>query len=175
MLNAPSGTRVRKSKVILVPKGTQSSPLLGIFPPTKYFQALTKAVISIMALALASAAQLKPDIRLAQAVSDFEADLSTEQKAVFRKDRSTVLTSLPKMQDVMRLTAEFDRTCAKGGRCFGPRLVNMAQAVQQFTALGDIIVGGSQNIVACGIWTVFRMSLLVSIGVRVRETRLPKI
>lgn len=76
------------------------------------------------------------------------------------------------MQDVMRLTAEF-----KGGRCFEPRLVNMAQAVQQFTALGDIIVGGSQNLVACGIWTAFRMSLLVhsDIGVRVMETPLPKI
>lgn len=51
----------------------------------------------------------------------------------------------------------------------------MAQAVQQFTALGDIIVGGSQNLVACGIWTVFRTSLLVSIGIRVMETPLPKI
>lgn len=127
-----------------------------------------------MALALASAAQLKSDIQLAQVVSGFEADLSTKQKPIFREDKSSVLTSLPKMQDVMRLTAEFDRASAKGGRCFGPRLVNMAQAVQQFTALGDIIVGGSQNLVACGIWTVFRMSMLVSIRVRVMETRWPK-
>ncbi|KAF4772197.1 hypothetical protein N7455_009112 [Penicillium solitum] len=72
-----------------------------------------------MALALASAAQLKPDIRLAHAGSDFEADLSTEQKAVFREDKSSVLTSLPKRQDAMRLTAEFDRSCAKWGAALG--------------------------------------------------------
>jgi hypothetical protein len=37
-----------------------------------------------MSGALANASRLKPEIRLAQAVSQFEADLSSEQKATFR-------------------------------------------------------------------------------------------
>jgi ankyrin repeat domain-containing protein 50 len=65
----------------------------------------------------------------------------------------------------MRLTAEVDRCASKmgsGGRCFGPRLTNVLQAVQQFAALGDIIVGGSQNMIACGVWSLIRLTLLVS-------------
>lgn len=64
----------------------------------------------------------------------------------------------------MRLTAEIDRHTGKivGGRCFGPRFTNVLQAVQQFAALGDIVVGGSQNIIACGVWSLVRTTLLVS-------------
>ncbi|KAH8881558.1 hypothetical protein GQ53DRAFT_667454, partial [Thozetella sp. PMI_491] len=57
----------------------------------------------------------------------------------------------------MRLTAEIDRRAAGQaslGRCFGPRLSNILQAVQQFAALGDIVVGGSQNLIACGVWSL---------------------
>jgi ankyrin repeat domain-containing protein 50 len=37
-----------------------------------------------MSSVLANASRLKPEIRLAQAVSQFEADLSNEQKTSFR-------------------------------------------------------------------------------------------
>ncbi|RYP15273.1 hypothetical protein DL767_010342 [Monosporascus sp. MG133] len=115
-----------------------------------------------MSSALVNAAPLKAEIRLAQAVSQFEADLSTEQKAAFRSYRSKSCKSPPDIHDVMRLTAEIDRHTSEkfsAGRCFGPRLTNVLQAVQQFAALGDIIVGGAQNIIASGVWT-----LLVSIS-----------
>lgn len=121
-----------------------------------------------MSAALATASRLKPEIRLAQAVSQFEADLSREQKARFCTYRSQSLDSPPDTSDVMRLTAEIDRhtygKVVSGRRCFGPRLTNFLQAVQQFAALGDITVGGSQNIVACGIWSLVRMSLPVSVS-----------
>jgi len=120
-----------------------------------------------MSTALASAGQLKPEIRLADAISQFEADLSTEQKATFRAFRTQLLDSPPDTSDVMRLTAEIDRhtsgNVVGGRRCLGPRLMSFLEAVQRFAALGDIIVGGSQNIIACGIWSLVRMSLLVSI------------
>ena len=122
--------------------------------------------LSIMSGPLAKAAQLKPEIRLAQAVSQFEADLSTEQKATFNSYKHQSCDSPPDISDVMRLTAEIDRRAAGkagGGRCFGPRLTNVLQAVQQFAALGDIIIGGSQNIVACGVWSLVRMTFLVSL------------
>ena len=114
---------------------------------------------------LAKAARLKAEIRLAQAVSQFEADLSTEQKAIFKSYKHQSLDSPPDTSDVMRLTAEIDRRTAgklDGGRCFGPRLTNVLQAVQQYAALGDIIIGGSQNIVACSVWSLVRMTFLVS-------------
>lgn len=120
------------------------------------------AVSTAMALALARASRLKPEIRLAQAVSEFEASLTDEEKAAFRTYRSQTRDSPPNVNDVMRLTAEVDRRASrKTSRCFGPRLTNLLQAVQQFAALGDIVVGGSQNLIACGVWSLVRMTLLV--------------
>ena len=86
-----------------------------------------------MSSALANASRLKPEIRLAQAIQQFEADLSSEQKASFRTSRSQSCNSSPDPSDVMRLTAEIDRRASGkvgGGRCFGSRLTNFLQAVQ---------------------------------------------
>jgi hypothetical protein len=118
-----------------------------------------------MSSIVANASQLKPEIRLAQAVSQFEADLSNKQKTAFRALKSQSLNSPPDPSHVMQLTAEIDRQISRkvNGRCFGPRFTNFLQGVQQFAALGDVIVGGSQNIIACGIWSLVRMSLLVSV------------
>ncbi|KAM7221080.1 hypothetical protein V8F06_003465 [Rhypophila decipiens] len=116
-----------------------------------------------MSTALSRAAPLKAEIRLAQAVSQFEAELSSDQKAAFRSQRIRACQTPPTAQDVMSLTAKIDRETINkggGGRCFGPRFTNVLQAVQQFAALGDVIIGGSQNIIACGVWTLVRMSLL---------------
>ncbi|KAG4255781.1 hypothetical protein FPRO03_04729 [Fusarium proliferatum] len=121
----------------------------------------------VMALAIREASGLKADIRLAQAVSEFEAELTTEQKVAFRASRTAATSTAPTMSDVMRLTAEMDlKATSKHGRirCFGPRLTNMLQAIQQFAALGDIVVGGSQNLIACGVWSVARMTVHVITG-----------
>jgi hypothetical protein len=118
-----------------------------------------------MSKILMNASRLKPEIRLAQAVSQFEADLSNEQKSTLLTFKSQSLSSTPSPSDVMRLTAEIDRRIIHnkiGGRCYGPRFINFLQAAQQFAALGDVVVGGSQNIIACGVWSLVRMSLLVS-------------
>ncbi|OCK77585.1 hypothetical protein K432DRAFT_436450 [Lepidopterella palustris CBS 459.81] len=120
-----------------------------------------------MSVVLANASRLKSEIRLAQAVSQFEADLSSEEKATFHTYRSQSLYSPPDSSDVMRFTAEIDRrACGKvGDRCFGPRFTNILQAAQQFAALGDIVVGGPQNIIACGVWSLVRISLLSIVNI----------
>src|SRR6266480_1950279 len=56
-----------------------------------------------------TASVLKPEIRFAQAVSQFEADLSSKQKAVFHTQKSQFEKSPPDESDVMRLTAEINR------------------------------------------------------------------
>lgn len=118
-----------------------------------------------MSSALTQAGSLKAEIRLAQAVSEFEADLSTEEKSAFHSYRSQSCKSPPQIHDVMQLTAEITRPGKLGGgRCFGPRLTNVLESVQKFAALGDVIIGGSQNIVACGVWSIARMTLLVRLS-----------
>ena len=102
---------------------------------------------------LAKASLLKPEIRLAQAVSEFEADLSDKQKSAYRTLKSQSLSTPPSPSDVMRLTAEVDRHTSKkfSSACFRPRFTNFLHRVQQFAALRDIIVRGSQNMLACGV------------------------
>ena len=114
--------------------------------------------------ALAKAAPLRADIRLAQAISSFKAELSPEQKITLEAYQTGPREPSPDIHDVMRCTAEIDRHASGnlgGRRCFGPRLTNLLQSVQQFAAIGDVIVGSSQNILACGVWSLVRMTLLV--------------
>jgi hypothetical protein len=117
-----------------------------------------------MSSVLAKVSHLKPELRLGLAVSEFEAGLSDEQKSMFRMLRSQSLSTTPSPCDVMQLTAEVDRRTSKkfSSACFGPRFTNFLHGVQQFAALGDVVVGSSQNLVACGLWSLVRMSLLVS-------------
>ncbi|KAH7153533.1 hypothetical protein EDB81DRAFT_791537 [Dactylonectria macrodidyma] len=120
-----------------------------------------------MSSVLARFAPLKPEIRLAQAVAEFKADLSDNQKADFQSNERQSSQFPPNIHDVMRLTAEIDRHVAAkvgGGRCFGTRLVNILEAVQRFAALGDIMIGGSQNLIACGVWSLVRTTLLMLVS-----------
>lgn len=114
-----------------------------------------------MAVALRRAAPLKPEIRLAQALSEYEAILTDSQKTTFRTWRSA---SPPSVSDVMKLTAEIDTSNSnrKSRRCFGPRLTNVLEAVQQFTTVVDIIVGGSQSLIASAIWGTLKMTLQIT-------------
>ncbi|KIX99306.1 uncharacterized protein Z520_04882 [Fonsecaea multimorphosa CBS 102226] len=115
-----------------------------------------------MALALRSAAPLKPEIRLAQALSEFEAMLDDDDKKTFRTWRGG---SPPAVSDVMKLTAEIDRNNSRrmSRRCFGPRLTSILGAVQQFSSALDVIVGGTQSPIATSIWGVLRMTLQITV------------
>ncbi|KAF4975580.1 hypothetical protein FZEAL_7652 [Fusarium zealandicum] len=93
-----------------------------------------------MSLALSNSARLRPDIRLAQAVSEFEASLTTQQKASFRIERSLALDRPPEQRDVMQFTAAVDRcvSASQNGprvRCVGPRLTNVLETIQRYVGL----------------------------------------
>lgn len=107
-----------------------------------------------MSTALTKAARLKADIRLAQAVSEFRKDLSSEQKTTFCIYQEQSQRCPPGLREVMQLTAAIDRRQISSRRCLGPRFTNFLQGVQQFAALGDVVVGGSQNLIAVeyGLW-----------------------
>ncbi|KAI6088401.1 hypothetical protein F4821DRAFT_233642 [Hypoxylon rubiginosum] len=119
-----------------------------------------------MALVLAHVAPLKPEVHLGQAIKEFEAALSKEQQAAFEAGKIHASSLPPNIQDVMHLTAEVDRQArAKNGggrRCFGPRLIKILESVQQFVSVGDIIIGGSQNLIASGVRSVIRLALLTA-------------
>ncbi|RYN73204.1 hypothetical protein AA0117_g7987 [Alternaria alternata] len=115
-----------------------------------------------MSRALVKAPKLSPHDRLDQAVSEFQASLSDAQKSQYDKGKSA-----PTPSDVMKLSEEVDVHLSQkfGGRCFGPRFTNFLHGVQQFAALGDILIGGSQNLIACGVWSLVRLTLLSFVSV----------
>ncbi|MCJ1463915.1 hypothetical protein MMC07_002524 [Pseudocyphellaria aurata] len=112
-----------------------------------------------MALAFARAEPLKADIKLAQALSEFEAVLPDDQKTKLRTFRGQLP---PGPADVMRFTAEIDRDNCRNRRsrhCVGPRLTNVLHAVQQFSTVVDPIVGSSGSQIAGAIWGTVKISL----------------
>lgn len=123
-----------------------------------------------MSDALTKAARLKPDIRLAQAVSEFQTDLTNDQKTQYLAHQTNARRFPLDIKDVMQVTALIDRRNDGGNRCLGPRFTNFLQGVQQFAALGDVVVGGSQNIIACGVWSLVRLSLFVSLKASLVES-----
>ncbi|OQU98575.1 NACHT domain-containing protein isoform 2 [Cladophialophora immunda] len=116
-----------------------------------------------MALALRTAAPLRPEIRLAQALSEFEAILSDDDKKSFRTWRAE---RPPAVSDVMKVTAEIDKNNGRrtSRRCFGPRLTSILGAVQQFSTVVDVIIGGTQSPIATSIWGVLRMTLQITVN-----------
>ncbi|CAO2657309.1 Nn.00g034350.m01.CDS01 [Neocucurbitaria sp. VM-36] len=115
-----------------------------------------------MSLVVTHAPQLKPELRLAQAISEFEEELSGVQKDGYHVLRSRYLASAPDVKDVMALTALIDQALSgnTGGRCFGPRYTKFLESVQQFAAVEDNILGLSQNLIARSVWSLVYMSLL---------------
>lgn len=109
---------------------------------------------------IANVAKLKPEIRLAQALSAFKAVLRADRRAKFDVSIATFKDHPPDAKDVNRLSAEINRDIQQTTRrCYGPRFVHVLQAVQQYASMGDIFVGGSQNLVASGVWATVRLTV----------------
>ncbi|TQB68941.1 hypothetical protein MPDQ_002602 [Monascus purpureus] len=98
-----------------------------------------------MSRALANASRLESEIPLA----------SAEQKARFRSGRSRVCGS--PLNEMLLSDLLLRLTIVRLGRpvwpvVFGPRMVNLLEATQNYTA-----VGGLQNLIACGVWSLVCM------------------
>ncbi len=86
------------------------------------------------------------------------------RKAVLRILKSRLQSSPPDQSD-MRLRTRSKKHLAmlQGDLVFGSRLTNFLYAVQQFAVLRDVIFGVSQHLIACSVWMLVWMSLLVGI------------
>ena len=111
-----------------------------------------------MATSLTRIGKLTPEVQLAQAVSEFEAILTLDEKTVLRNLKSK---HHPDTIDIVRLTAEIDRSSQLSRKCVGTRFANVLRAIQAFTSIGDMVVGGSQNMMASGLWASVRFTLQV--------------
>ncbi|KAK1958845.1 hypothetical protein LY78DRAFT_663177 [Colletotrichum sublineola] len=119
-----------------------------------------------VASALIATETLKPEVRLAQAISEFSASLRDDKDAHIRfKNLQT--RSPPDATEILRLTEELNRDGARQHRSWSPlatRLVAVLERICQFAPIGDVLVGGAQNLLAAGIWAAIRLALELSLG-----------
>lgn len=112
-----------------------------------------------MAQLMKAAGPLKVEIRLQQALDGFTKDLSGDQKTEFLDEQEAYRKSLPDSNDVITFMGQLNAKASRSN--FGPRAQSILQVTQQFAAIGDVLIGGSQNLIACGVWTVVRFTLQV--------------
>ncbi|KAH8904984.1 hypothetical protein BR93DRAFT_759718 [Coniochaeta sp. PMI_546] len=112
-----------------------------------------------MSNALFQAAKLKPEIRLAQALSEFCGSLA---EPLAREFKLLQTTSPPSPADVVRLTEEINRDGSRAHRTWRPYATSMVlflDKVQTLSRVGDFLLGSAQNIMASGIWAVIKITL----------------
>lgn len=110
-----------------------------------------------MALATAKAAPLRPEIKLSQALRDYEAILSAEQRQSFKG-------SPPDAAAVMALTCEIDRRNAgRSSRRCGARLTSFLNSVKGFTTIVDLITSSSGNAIAGAVWGSVKIAVQVGV------------
>lgn len=111
--------------------------------------------------ALTVAGKLSPQIRLAQAISEF-GSLFTDDEARHAQFKNLRSRSPPTAGEVVQLTEEINRDGSRRHRSWKPfatRLVLVLERIQQFAPVGDVLTGGAQNMLASGIWASVRMAL----------------
>lgn len=108
---------------------------------------------------------LPANLRLAQAVSEFAQVLDDPSKQKFRELQVQLSTTSPTNADVIKLTEELNREGAKRHASWRPaegtRAGGFLRRIQQFAASGDVLIGGSQNLIASGVWATVRTMLEV--------------
>lgn len=108
-----------------------------------------------MALVLANAAPLKPEIKLTQALHDYESILSDEDRRQLRSQ------GLPDATAAINLTTLIDRKCSsRRSQCMGPRLITFLESIQQFSQVVDVFVSSHPEVAAL-VWGGVKLALLV--------------
>ena len=111
-----------------------------------------------MEVILSQSSKLKAQVRLGRAISVFYESLDAENKAIFNSYRDAAHTAAPGLGDIRQIAAEVDR---KARKPCGDRFKRVLEALQQFVAVGDVIIGSTQNMLAAGVWSVARLTVIV--------------
>ena len=113
---------------------------------------------------LALNGQLKPEARLVLAITEFAGTLDSKRREEFRSMQNTQDAQLS-CRDIIKMTEEINREGARRHRSWRPhgtKVGGFLSRIQTFAAIGDVLVGGSQNLIATGVWSAVRLSLTVS-------------
>lgn len=109
--------------------------------------------------------RLKPEARLGLAISEFAQSLDDERRKEFRRMQAAGSTQISG-RDVIKVTEEINQEGARRHRSWRPhgtKVGGFLSRIQNFASIGDVLIGGSQNLIATGVWSAVRLSLTVSL------------
>lgn len=115
-----------------------------------------------MALALANASALKPDIKLEQALDDYRKVLSDKEREQLDKEKEQLRAQgKPYTEAALNFTTLIDRECnSHRRRCMGTRLITFLQSVEQFSGVVDTFVSSHPEFAAL-VWGGVKLALRV--------------
>lgn len=109
-----------------------------------------------MALVLAEAAPLKPEVKLTQALHEYETILSDEDRKQLHSQ------GLPDATAAINFTTLIDRECSsRRSQCMGPRLITFLESIQQFSQVVDTFVSSHPEVAAL-MWGGVKLALLAA-------------
>lgn len=112
--------------------------------------------------------RLKPEARLGLAISEFAQSLDGERRKEFQCLQTGNSTQISG-QDVIKATEEINQEGARQHRSWRPhgtKVGGFLSRIQTFASIGDVLIGGSQNLIATGVWSAVRLSLTVGSSVQ---------
>lgn len=108
-----------------------------------------------MALVPAKSAPLEPEIKLAQALADYESILSDDDRKQLHNQGT------PDIMAAMNFTTVIDRECnERRRRCMGTRLMPFLESIQQFSQIIDTFVSSHPEVAAL-VWGGVKLTLRV--------------
>ena len=111
-----------------------------------------------VSLIVSSAAPLSQQSRLSRALHDFICLLSEEEKIDYEDSRGA---SPPQGFDVSHFTMDIEKKIKREQRRSINKLWKALDALRPLTSAVDMIVGGSQNEIACSVWAIVRFAMQV--------------
>ncbi len=112
---------------------------------------------------IALAGRLSPDARLGLALSEFASALDEKHRIKFNALR-TRPAAQPTSWEVIKFTEEVNREGARRHKSWqqsGTRIGVFLSRIQSLATAGDVLIGGSQNLIASGVWFAVRASIEV--------------
>ncbi|KUI69629.1 Vegetative incompatibility protein HET-E-1 [Cytospora mali] len=107
---------------------------------------------------------LKPEVRLGLAISEFAQALDEDHKHDFRRMQNASNNQLTG-SDVIKVTEQINKDGERRHstwRPYGTRVHSFLSRLQMFASIGDVMIGGSQNLIATGVWSAVRLSLMAA-------------
>ena len=112
-----------------------------------------------MALVIANSAMSNPGVTLVQALNDYEAILSDEDKTQLHSQGA------PDVMAALNLATTIDdKNTSHRRQCMGQRMITFLESVQQFSSIVDTFVSSHPEIAAL-VWGGLKLTLLVRISI----------